>query len=107
MYLRGAVLMGKVKFKLPDDLLERADLAADINDGTRKELFKDALVAYLDDLEEQDAYRKAVIEKYLDDAITFDVLKGLLGRQDAEAIKASKTLLEGGDTVASDLADEE
>lgn len=100
------IAMSKVKFKLPDELLDRVDLAADIRHGTRNELFKDALTDYLDDLEEQEAFRKAVIEKYLDDDVSFDVLKGLVGRQDAEAIKASKTLLDNGDTVASDLADE-
>lgn len=97
--------MEKVKFKLPDELLERADLAADINHSTRKELFKDALVAYLDDLEDQDAFRKAVIEQYMDNDVAFETLKGLIGRQDAEALKASKTLLDEGDAVASDLAD--
>ena len=42
---------------------------------------------------------------YLDDEIDFGVLKGFVGRQDAESVRASKELLERGDEIADDLAE--
>lgn len=41
-----------------------------------------------------------MIELYLDDRISFDVLKEFIGRQDAEAVQASKAILEQGDELA-------
>ena len=65
----------------------------------------EALRTYLREIEDQEGSKEAVVELYLDDEIGFDVLKDLIGRQDAESIRASKALLEQGDELAQELAD--
>lgn len=95
----------RVNFRLPDDLLEKADAVAEITHKNRTELIIDALQEYLEEVEDDDAFKEAVIDLYLDDKITFDVLTEFIGRQDAEAVRASKTILEQGDDLADELAD--
>lgn len=95
----------RVNFRLPDDLLEKADAVAEITHKDRTELIIDALQDYLAEVEDDDAFKEAVIDLYLDDKITFDVLTEFIGRQDAEAVRASKTILEQGDDLADELAD--
>lgn len=95
----------KVNFRLPDTLIEKADVAAEVTHRTRTDIIVDALHAYLDDVEDDEQVKEAVVELYLDDQIGFDVLKEFLGRQDAASIRASKTLLNQGDDLADELAD--
>lgn len=94
----------RVNFRLPDDLLEKADVAAEITHKNRTDIIKEALQAYLDEVEDDEEFKEAVIDLYLDDQVSFAVLKEFLGRQDAEAVRASKTLLDQGDELADDLA---
>lgn len=61
---------------------------------------KEALREYLQEVEDDEHFKEAVIELYLDDRISFDVLKEFIGRQDAEAVQASKAILEQGDELA-------
>lgn len=95
----------RVNFRLPDDLLEKTDAVAEITHKNRTELIIDALQEYLEEVEDDDAFKEAVIDLYLDDKITFDVLTEFIGRQDTEAVRASKTILEQGDDLADELAD--
>jgi metal-responsive CopG/Arc/MetJ family transcriptional regulator len=95
----------RVNFRLPEELLERADVAAEINKKNRTEIIKEALQAYLADVEDNEKFKEAVVELYLDDQIGFEVLKEFIGRQDAESVRASKTLLDQGDDLAEDLAE--
>ena len=94
----------KVNFRLPTSLIEKADVAAEITHKNRTELITEALREYLKEIEDE-AFKEAVVELYLDDQIGFDVLKEFIGRQDAESVRASKTLLDHGDELAGDLAD--
>ena len=94
----------KVNFRLPTKLIEKADIAAEITHKNRTELVIEALREYLEEIEDE-AFKEAVVELYLDDQIGFEVLKEFIGRQDAESVRASKTLLEHGDELAGDLAD--
>ena len=94
----------RVNFRLPDDLLEKADVAAEITHKNRTDIIKEALQEYLDEVEDDEEFKEAVIDLYLDDKVSFAVLKEFLGRQDAEAVRASKTLLDQGDELADDLA---
>ena len=48
---------------------------------------------------------QAAVELYLDDQISFNVLKELVGRQDAESIQASRSLLGQGEDLAEELAE--
>jgi predicted DNA-binding protein len=94
----------KVNFRLPTKLIEKADVAAEITHKNRTELVTEALREYLEEIEDE-AFKEAVVELYLDDQIGFDVLKEFIGRRDAESVRASKTLLEHGDELAGDLAE--
>lgn len=95
----------KVNFRLPEDLLDRADVAAEISHKNRTEIVKEALQAYLQEFERKEDFKEAVIELYLDDQIGFELLKEFIGRQDAESVRSSKTILEQGEDLAEDLAD--
>lgn len=94
----------RVNFRIPDELLEKADVAAEITHKNRTEIVTEALREYLDGVEDEDAFREELVELYLDDEIGYDVLKTFVGRQDAESVRASKAVLDRGDDIASDLA---
>lgn len=94
----------RVNFRLPEDLVERADVAAKITHKNRTEIIKEALQAYLAEVKDEE-FRKGVIELYLDGEIEFETLSEVLGRQDAEAIRSSKRLLDRGEDLAADLAE--
>lgn len=95
----------KVNFRLPEDLLEKADVAAEITHKNRTDIITEALQEYLDEVEDDEEFKEAVVDLYLDDRIGFAVLKEFLGRQDAEAVRASKTLLDQGDELADEMAE--
>ena len=95
----------KVNFRLPDELIEKADVAAKVSHKNRTQIVTEALQEYLQEVENEDEFREAVIELYLDDEISFDVLKEFIGRQDAESVRASKKLLEQGEELAYELAE--
>jgi metal-responsive CopG/Arc/MetJ family transcriptional regulator len=95
----------RVNFRLPEDLIEKADVAAEVTKKNRTEIVKEALQEYFDEIEDDDSFQEAVVELYLDDQITFETLTEFIGRQDAESIRASKSLLDQGDDLADELAD--
>lgn len=95
----------RVNFRLPEDLIQKADVAAEVSKKNRTEILKEALQEYLTDIEDDEAFKEAVVELYLDDQISFDVLKEFIGRQDAESIRTSKQLLDQGEALADGLAD--
>jgi len=94
----------RVNFRLPDELVEKADVAAEVRHADRTEIVREALQEYLADVEDDDKFREAVVELYLDDEIGFDVLQSFVGRQDAESVRASKSLLDDGEELAAELA---
>lgn len=95
----------RVNFRLPDDLVDKADVAAKVSHKNRTEIVKEALQEYLKEVENDEEFKEAVIELYFDEEIGFGVLKQFIGRQDAESVRASKTLLDQGDDLADGLAD--
>jgi len=95
----------RVNFRLPEKLIEKADVAAEVSKKNRTEIVKEALQEYLDDIEDDEKFKEAVVELYLDDQMGFEVLKEFIGRQDAESVRASKTILKQGDDLADDLAE--
>jgi len=95
----------RVNFRLPDELVEKADVAAEITHKNRTEIVKEALREYLEQVEDDEKFKEAVVELYLDQQIEFETLKEFIGRQDAEAVKASKTILEQGEELADQLAE--
>ncbi|NGM71336.1 MULTISPECIES: ribbon-helix-helix domain-containing protein [Natronolimnobius] len=95
----------RVNFRLPEELLEKADVAAEITHTNRTEVIKKALQQYFEEVEDDERFNEALIELYLDEKIGFETLKEFVGRQDAEAVQASKAVLEQGDDLADELAD--
>lgn len=94
----------RVNFRLPDELVEKADIAAKVSHKNRTEVVVEALRDYLQEVEDQEEFKEAVVELYLDDEIEFDALKEFVGRRDAESVHASKALLEQGEELADELA---
>lgn len=95
----------KVNFRFPDELIEKADVAAEVSHKNRTEIVKEALRSYLEEIENDEAFKEAVVELYLDGRIRFDTLQEFIGRQDAESVRASKTVLDQGDELADELAE--
>lgn len=95
----------RVNFRLPDDLIQKADVAATVSKKNRTDIVKEALQDYLATVEADETFKEAVVELYLDDQIDFEVLTEFIGRQDAASVRASKTILDQGEEVAEDLAD--
>lgn len=95
----------RVNFRLPDELVEKADVAAEITHSNRTEIVRKALQNYLDEAEDDESFREAVVELYLDGRIGFETLTEFVGRQDAEAVRASKQVLDRGEELADELAD--
>lgn len=98
-------MTSKVNFRLPEDLVRKADVAAEITHKNRTEIIKEALREYLERVENDDKFKEDVIDLYLDDRIGYDLLSEFVGRRDAESVRASKNLLEQGDELADELAD--
>jgi predicted DNA-binding protein len=95
----------KVNFRLPEELIEKADVAAEVTHKNRTDIVIEALQEYLEEVEDDEKFKEAVVELYLDDKISFEVLKEFIGRQDAESVEASKSVLEKGEQLAEDLAE--
>lgn len=96
----------RVNFRIPEELLAQADVAAEVTHKNRTDVLIDALRHYLEDKESDDQFREAVVELYLDDQIEFDTLADVIGQQDAQAVRASKQVLDHGEELASKLADQ-
>lgn len=95
----------RVNFRIPEELIEKADVAAKVTHRNRTEIVTEALREYLDEREDEEAFKEAVVELYLDGDIGFETLKEFVGRQDAESVRASKSLLDDGEELATELAD--
>jgi metal-responsive CopG/Arc/MetJ family transcriptional regulator len=94
----------RVNFRIPEELVEKADVAARVTHRNRTEIVTEALRAYLDEIEDEEEFREAIVELYLDDEISFETLKQFVGRRDAESVRASKALLDEGEELAGELA---
>lgn len=95
----------RVNFRLPEELVERADVAAEVTHRNRTDLVVAALREYLDDVESDDRFRERIVELYLDDDVDFEVLSAVIGRRDAEAVRASRDVLDRGAELADEMAD--
>jgi metal-responsive CopG/Arc/MetJ family transcriptional regulator len=95
----------RVNFRLPEELIAQADIAAEVTHKNRTEVLIEALRHYLEEKESEESFREAVVELYLDEQITFEDLADVIGRQDAEAVRSSKNVLDRGEELADELAD--
>jgi metal-responsive CopG/Arc/MetJ family transcriptional regulator len=95
----------RVNFRLPEELIAQADVAAEVTHKNRTEILIEALRQYLEEKESDESFREAVVELYLDDQIGFEKLADVIGRQNAESVRASKQVLDQGEELADKLAD--
>lgn len=95
----------KVNFRLPEELVTHADIAAEVTHKNRTELLIEALREYLNEIESEESFQEAVVELYLADELEYENLIDIIGRQDAEAVRTSKQLLDEGDDLADKLVD--
>lgn len=94
----------RVNFRLPEKLLEKADVTAEATHRNRTELMKEALREYLGNFENDEDFKKKVVELYLDEELGFEEMKAVLGKQDAESVKATSDILDKSDEKAAKLA---
>ena len=95
----------RVNFRLPEELVTHADIAAEVTHKNRTEILIEALRQYLDEMESEESFREAVVELYLGDQIEFDALADVIGRQNAESVRASKQVLDRGEELTDKMAD--
>lgn len=95
----------RVNVRLPEELVKQADIAATVSHKNRTDILIEALREYLAEKESEEQFREAIVELYLQDEIEFDALVSVLGKQDAEAVRASKSVLDRGESISDELAD--
>lgn len=94
----------RVNFRLPQELIDLADITAKIKHKNRTEVVKEALAEHLHEKMDEE-FKQKVIELYLDDEIKYETLKEIVGREDAEAVRDSKEILDRGDELAKELSE--
>jgi len=94
----------RVNFRLPKELIDMADITARVKHKNRTEIVKEALDEHLHETVDK-KLKQRVIELYLDGEIDYEMLKKFLGREDAEAVKTSKDILDRGDELAEELSE--
>ena len=95
----------RVNFRLPEELVTQADVTAEATHKNRTEVVIEALRQYLADKEADEKFRERVVDLYLADEIDYEMLVEVIGRQDAEAVRASKDVLDRGEELADELAE--
>jgi len=94
-----------VDVRLPETLGRRLDVAVEVTEQTRTEVVIEALGQYLPDMESDEQFREGVVDLFLAGEIEYEALAEVIGRQDAEAVRASKDVLDGGEEFADRLAE--
>lgn len=94
----------RISTRFPEDLLEEMDVAAAVEHMDRTELMKRAVTDYLDRLADDPGFREKVVDLYLRDRISLEKLGLLIGTEDAQAVRASKDLVDQGEALARKLA---
>lgn len=96
----------KVNFRLPEELITHADVVGEVTHKNRTEILIEALQEYLEEMEMNENFRESVVELYLTDEIDFETLTLIIGRQDANAVRSSKRLLDRSDELADTLEEQ-
>lgn len=82
----------------------RADIAPGVTHKNRMEISIEALRQYLERGSNENFW-EAVVELYLENYVQFEKLVKVIGRQNAEAIRASKHVFDRGEELADKRAD--
>lgn len=94
----------EIALSLPEGLIEKADILAKLEYKNRAEIIKSALKEYIGRIENIEKLKERATELYLNDKLGYNELVIIIGRQNAESVKASKRILDRGNKIAKDIA---
>ena len=77
----------RVDFNAPQSLVKRADTVAEILDISRTRLLIDALEDELENLANDEEFRRRLSDAFYDDRIDYDTVETILGREEAMRMK--------------------
>jgi hypothetical protein len=77
----------RVEFDAPKPLVERIDTVAEVLDIPRTRLLIDALENKLDELANEETFRRRLSNAYYDDRTDYDTVETILGREEAMRLK--------------------
>ena len=84
----------RVDFNAPKSLVERADSVVEILDISRTPLLIDALEDELEDLANDEEFRRRLSDAYYDDRVEYDTVEAILGREEALRMKLLRASLD-------------
>ena len=96
--------MKKISARFPEELLEEVDAIAELEYTDRTTIMKKALKEYIDRELVEGGLRELAIRRYLDGDLEYEKLEALVGREDAQAVRASKRIMDKGEELARELA---
>jgi len=96
--------MKKISARFPEELLEEIDTIAKLEYTDRTTIMKRALREYIDKELSKGGLKELAVKKYLNGELPYEKLKLLIGREEAQAVRASKRLLDEGEKLAKELA---
>lgn len=96
--------MKKISARFPEDLLEEIDTIAELEHTDRTTVMKKALREFIDKELDEGRLRELAVRRYLDGALAYDRLKILIGRDNAQTVRASKRIMDKGEELAGKLA---
>ncbi|MFC7325972.1 hypothetical protein ACFQMF_15505 [Halorubrum rutilum] len=77
----------RVDFNAPKSLVERADSVVEILDISRTRLLIDALEDELEELANDEEFRRRLSDAYYDGQVDYDTVEAILGREEAMRLK--------------------
>lgn len=77
----------RVDFNAPKSLIERADSVVEILNISRTRLLIDALEDELEDLVNDEKFRRRLSDAYYDGRVDYDTVEAILGREEAMRLK--------------------
>jgi hypothetical protein len=77
----------RVDFNAPKSLVERADSVVDILDISRTRLLIDALEDEIEELANDEEFRRRLSDAYYDGRVDYETVEAILGREEAIRLK--------------------
>jgi hypothetical protein len=77
----------RVDFNAPESLVERADVVTDLLDISRTRLLVEALEDEIEELTNDEQFRRRVREAYYDDRVDFSTVRSILGTEEAMRVR--------------------
>ena len=84
----------RVDFNAPKSLVERADSVVEILDISRTRLLIDALEDELEELANDDEFRRRLGGAYYDGRVDYDTVEAILGREEAMRMKLLRSSID-------------